>query len=314
MTPRGAIVAMRLYSLDRPNHALPAGACMGPILAAVLLASTIHSFGADTAASNPPAGMAVTVAKVKSACFSDTLVVMGNLVPRNEVLVRPDREGLQIKEILTEAGKNVNAGQVLARLAAPNEPQGSPIPINAPVAGVILAGPTVVGEMASARGNPLFRILADGNLDLSADVAAKVASRLAVGQAARIKVAGINESPGKVRLVTTTVDPTTQLGKVSVAPQHNPLLRVGAFAQATITVGQVCGVAVPLSALLFGPDGSVVQTVRNDRVETRRVTVGLFVRNDAQIREGLTEGDTIVVRAGAFLRDGDRVRAVVADQ
>ena len=155
---------------------------------------------------------------------------------------------------------------------------------------------------------------ADGNLDLSADVPAKVASRLVVGQAARIKVAGVNESPGKVRLVSTTVDPTTQLGKVNIAPQVNPLLRVGAFAQATITVGQACGVTVPLSALLFGPDGSVVQTVRNDRVETRRVTVGLFARNDAQIREGLAEGDVIVVRAGAFLRDGDRVRAVVADE
>jgi HlyD family secretion protein len=308
------MVTMRFFALDRSKQASPARAWMGPIMATVLLASTIHSYGADAASSSLPVGMTVTVATVKSACFSDTLVVTGNLVPRNEVLVRPDREGLQIKEILAEPGKNVNAGQVLARLGAPNEPQGSAIPINAPVAGLILAGPAVIGAMASARGDPLFRILADGNLDLAADVPAKVASRLVVGQAARIKVAGVNESPGKVRLVSATVDPTTQLGKVNVAPQVNPLLRVGAFAQATITVGQACGVTVPLSALLFGPDGSVVQTVRNDRVETRRVTVGLFARNDAQIREGLAEGDVIVVRAGAFLRDGDRIRAVVADE
>ena len=147
-----------------------------------------------------------------------------------------------------------------------------------------------------------------------ADVPAKEASRLAIGQVAKIKVAGVNELPGKVRLVSTTVDPTTQLGKAHIAPDHNSLLRVGAFARATITVGQACGVAVPLSALLFGPDGSVIQTIRDDRVETRRVTVGLFAQNDVQIREGLTEGDMIVVRSGAFLRDGDRVRAVVADE
>jgi HlyD family secretion protein len=149
---------------------------------------------------------------------------------------------------------------------------------------------------------------------LSADVPAKEASRLAVGQAARVKVAGVNELPGKVRLVSTTVDPSTQLGKVHIALERNSMLRVGAFARATITVGQACGVAVPLSALLFGPDGSVVQTVRNDHVETRRVTVGLFAQNDAQIREGLSEGDMIVVKAGAFLRDGDRVRSVVAQE
>jgi len=304
---------MRTFSPDRSTgaSAVPPGAA---IAAAVLLTLTVSSFGADTAAPSPPAGMAVTVAKVKNACFSDTLVVMGNLLPHNEVLVRPDREGLQIKEISAEVGTSVRAGQLLARLSAPNDAPGSTTSINAPVAGVILAGPTVIGEMATARGEPLFRILGGGDMDLSADVPAKDTARLAVGQAARVKVAGVDETPGKVRLVSTTVDPSTQLGKVSISPQRNPLLRVGAFAQATITVGQACGVAVPLSALLFGPDGSVVQTVHNDRVETRRVKIGLFAQNEAQIREGLAEGDLIVVRAGAFLRDGDRVRPVGADE
>jgi len=313
MKPRRAMLTMRLFSAHRQNHAPAALWGAASIVGAILLASTVHSFAAD-GATNPPVEMAVTVAKVKSACFSDTLVVMGNLVPRNEVLVRPDREGMVIKEILVESGKSVNAGQALARLAAPGDAQGSLTAINAPIAGIILAAPTVIGETASARGDPLFRILGAGDLDLLADVPAKDASRLAVGQAARIKVAGVNELPGKVRVVSTTVDPTTQLGKAHIAPERNALLRVGAFARATITVGQACGVAVPLSALLFGPDGSVVQTIRDDRVETRRVTVGLFAQNDAQIREGLKEGDMIVVRAGAFLRDGDRVRAVVADE
>ena len=303
---------MRALLLDGSTGVSARSSSMA-IASAALLMATIHSLAADAPAAGPPA-MTVTVAQVKNACFADTLVVMGNLVPHNEVLVRPDREGLQIKEILAEVGKSVTAGQALARLSAPSEPQSAPISINAPVAGTILAGPAVIGETASARGDPLFRILAAGDLDLAADVPAKDTARLAVGQAARIKVAGVAETSGKVRLVATTVDPATQLGKVSVTPQRNPLLRVGAFAQATITVGQACGAAVPLSALLFGPDGSVVQTVHNDRIETRRVTVGLFAQNDAQIREGLAEGDVIVVRAGAFLRDGDRVRPVGAGE
>jgi HlyD family secretion protein len=314
MKQRRAMLTMGLLSahwLNRASSALP---CAGSIMGTVLLASTVHSFAADAVATTPPPEMSVTVAKVKKACFSDTLVVMGNLVPRNEVLVRPDREGMVIKEILVEAGKGVSSGQALARLAASGDTAGSLTTINAPIAGIVLAAPTVIGETATARGDPLFRILGAGDLDLLADVPAKEASRLAVGQVARIKVAGINELPGKVRLVSTTVDPSTQLGKAHIAPEHNSLLRVGAFARAIITVGQACGVAVPLSALLFGPDGSVVQTIRDDRVETRRVTVGLYAQNDAQIREGLTEGDTIVVRAGAFLRDGDRLRTVVADE
>src|SRR5580700_2891746 len=147
MRSRRAMLTMRFFSAQGLNQAPAALSCAASIIGAVLLASTVHTFGAD-GATNPPAEMAVTVAKVKSACFSDTLVVMGNLAPRNEVLVRPDREGMVIKEILAESGKTVIAGQALARLAAPNDPQGSLTSINAPVAGIILAAPTVIGETA----------------------------------------------------------------------------------------------------------------------------------------------------------------------
>jgi multidrug efflux pump subunit AcrA (membrane-fusion protein) len=63
-----------------------------------------------------------------------------------------------------------------------------------------------------------------------------------------------------------------------------------------------------LSAVLYGPEGAVVQVVRDDRIETRRVRVGLLSGGKAEIREGLSEGDQVVARAGTFLREGDRVR------
>jgi HlyD family secretion protein len=52
----------------------------------------------------------------------------------------------------------------------------------------------------------------------------------------------------------------------------------------------------------------VVQVVRRQRVETRRVEVGLMSAGQVEIREGLTEGDVVVARAGALLREGDPVR------
>jgi hypothetical protein len=62
--------------------------------------------------------------------------------------------------------------------------------------------------------------------------------------------------------------------------------------------------------VLYGPSGSVVQVVRDGRVETRRVNVGLIASGQVEIREGLANGDSVVARAGAFVRDGDRVRPV----
>jgi HlyD family secretion protein len=309
-----ATSAKRLFLRGKFIRNLNVSVWIGAGVAGILLVSTLTSNGAEPGTPNTPAGMAVTVTRAKSACFADVVVVEGNLVPRNEVLVRPDREGLQIKEILAEVGANVSSGAALARLSAPNDTQSSIITISAPIGGVVLAAPTVVGVMASARGEPLFRLIGDGDLDLAAEVPAKQASRLSVGLEAKIKIAGVDELTGHVRVVATTIDATTQLGLTRIAIDHNTLLRVGAFARATISFGESCGVSIPMSALLFGPEGSVVQSIRNDRIETRRVSVGLFAQNNIQIREGLAEGDMIIVRAGAFLREGDRVRPVVERQ
>jgi HlyD family secretion protein len=258
-------------------------------------------------------GMAVSVAKAKRACFSDILVTLGTVVPRHEVLVRPDREGLQTEEILVEPGETVAASQVLARLRPTGEQQqGAMVAIRAPVGGLVIAAPKVVGEMASVRGEPMFRIVADGELDLVGDIPANRASRLSVGQPANVKVVGLDEVPGRLQSVPTTIDPITQLGQVRISLPQSPVLRLGLFARATIELEKSCGVVVPFSALLFGPEGPVVQTVRNDRVETRRITVGVSAKNEFQVRDGLAEGDMIVVRAGAFLREGDRVRPMVA--
>ena len=82
--------------------------------------------------------------------------------------------------------------------------------------------------------------------------------------------------------------------------------------RALIKTGQSCGVSVPLTAILYGSAGTVVQVVRRDRVETRRVEVGLMSAGQVEIREGLVEGDILVARAGALLREGDPVRPITA--
>jgi hypothetical protein len=56
-----------------------------------------------------------------------------------------------------------------------------------------------------------------------------------------------------------------------------------------------------------------VQVVRRARIETKRVEVGLTSGGQIEIRDGLTEGDIVVARAGALLREGDPVRAITAE-
>jgi RND family efflux transporter MFP subunit len=164
--------------------------------------------------------------------------------------------------------------------------------------------------MASARAEPLFRIATRGEMELLAETPVNTLARVAPDQSAKIEIVGIGELAGKVRLFSTTINPTTQLGQVRIFVGSDQRLRVGAFGRATIQVGRRCGAAIPLSAVLYGQGGAIVQVVRDGRIESRRVTVGLLAGGEAEIREGLSEGDMVVARAGAFVRDGDRVRPI----
>jgi hypothetical protein len=147
-----------------------------------------------------------------------------------------------------------------------------------------------------------------------AETPVKSLASLAPDQSAKVEILGLGELPGKVRLASIAINPMTQLGQVRLLIGADPRLRVGAFGRANIEIGERCNAAVPLSAVLYGPGGTVVQVVRDGRIETRTVTVGLLENGQAEIREGLAEGEMVVARAGAFVREGDRVRAVAADE
>jgi HlyD family secretion protein len=269
----------------------------------------------DIAASQPSqtaADMAVTVTQSKRACFPDTIQVTGVLVPRREVLVRPDREGLQVSQVLVGPGDTVVSGQVLARLVPPGGQSGATVAVQAPAAGVVSARSAVIGATATARADPLFRIVAQGEMELLAEVSARRHADLVADQLAKLEIVGVGEVDGKVRMMSQAINPATQLGEVRIFIGSDSRLRVGTFGRATINVGRRCGPAVPLSAVLYGTDGAVVQVVRDNRIETQRVTIGLLALGQVEIREGLREGEMVVARAGAFLREGDRVKPVPA--
>jgi HlyD family secretion protein len=281
---------------------------LAPLSAALLcLASASPSLAADDP--DAPRGAAVTVLKAAKSCFDRIVEVSGLVIPREETSVRPDRPGLKVAEIMADAGDSVTAGQALARLTLP---EGGTVQVTAPVAGLIASSTAQIGAVASGRGEALFSIIARSEFDLVGLVPTQDLGKLAANQTARIKILGAGEVDGKVRRVASTVEPNSQLGQVFVSVTTTRRLLANSSGRAMIKTGQSCGVAVPLTAVLYGNGGTVVQVVRRARVETKRVEIGLMSGGQVEIREGLLEGDIVVARAGALLREGDPVRPVTA--
>jgi RND family efflux transporter MFP subunit len=171
-----------------------------------------------------------------------------------------------------------------------------------------------VGATASPFGEPLFRIAADGEIEVEVEVPGIHVPLLAPGQSARIALEDGRELSGRIRLVSVEIDPITQMGRARISVDDDPSLLAGRFVGATIDARRSCGVAVPRSAISSRAGGTSVLIVRAGVVETRNVRLGLRSDQDAEIQEGLVEGDVVVANAGTSLRDGDKVKPVFREK
>lgn len=114
-----------------PNEALPpmpaparrAGAFARSLLATLILATAAPLASAGTAhgeeasPATGPAALTVSVLRPRRETLPETLLVTGSLMPREEIEVGPEVEGLRLEDILVEAGDRVEKDQVLARLS-----------------------------------------------------------------------------------------------------------------------------------------------------------------------------------------------------
>jgi len=288
---------------------LPRAVARSLFPAAIAGVFALGPYPAGAAEDDAPRGPAVTVLKVAKSCFSDIVEATGTIIAREETSVRPERPGLKVTEVLAEAGQTITAGQVLARLALP---EGGTLQVTAPVAGVIATSTAQIGNFASAKGEALFTIVARSEYDLVGLVATTDMRKLAVNQQATVRIAGAGDIDGKIRRIGPTVEQNIQQGMVYIGISSQKRLLLNASGRALIKTGQSCNVAVPLTAVQYSSAGTVVQVIRRNRVETKRVEIGLMSGGNIEVRDGLNDGDVIVARAGALLREGDPVRPVMA--
>lgn len=253
--------------------------------------------------------LSVAVVQPQRACFKEQVWLSGTVVPRNEVEVGPDEDGLRILRVLAKPLDKVAQGQVLAELARPDQPGQVAATLRAPVAGSVGQSHAHVGAL-TARAQTLFKIVPQGTFELAAEVPVKSLGTLAAGQSVQVSPLGLPEIAGRVRSVSTDIDGATQVGRARVALVGSADLRQGQFARGVATVGERCGIGLPESAILRSPEGSVVFVSNRGHVEGRLVTTGLSSNDAVEIRSGLDGNEAVLLRAGPFVREGDLVNAL----
>ena len=87
------------------------------VVALCAIAGTPSLSWAAEPSPKPALAPAVTVTRAVEREVIERAIVTGTLVPREEILVAPEIEGLRITEVLVEEGDVVEKGEVLARLS-----------------------------------------------------------------------------------------------------------------------------------------------------------------------------------------------------
>lgn len=183
--------------------------------------------------------------------------------------------------------------------------------VKAPVGGEIITRNAQVGAVASAAGQPMFVLIRDGALEMNADIPESELVRLKPGQTVTMRAVGAAAPlTGTVRLVEPTIDTATRLGRARITINERDKVVTGMFIDAEIMVTEREGVAVPVTAIGSAPTGTTVMKVTDGTVSRVKVKTGIRDGGWIEILEGIAPGDTVVTKAGAFVRDGDRINPV----
>ena len=96
----------------------------------------------------------------------------------------------------------------------------------------------------------------------------------------------------------------------AIRPELRVAGAVGTFGRGRIETNRSRGIGVPVSAVLYGPDGASMQVVDGNRIATKRVQTGITASGRVEVTKGIDVGAVVVAKSGTFLRDGDIIRPV----
>lgn len=189
--------------------------------------------------------------------------------------------------------------------------------VRAPIDGVVALRNVNVGDYVENMGNPppMFRIVDNRVLELTANVPSARMAALAVGQPFAFTSDALpgRTFAGRVSFINPAAEEASRTVKVKAeVPNGGETLKAGLFVKGRIVTGRRAGVlVVPRSALVswdtVSRSGGVF-VVGGGVAKRVSVETGAAPGDAVEVVKGLSAGQEVVTRGGFNLRDGDRVQ------
>jgi len=191
--------------------------------------------------------------------------------------------------------------------------------VTAPFAGVITKRYADTGSMIQAgtasqtQAMPVVRISDNSKLRLILPVPESAVPTVRIGQRVEVRVPTLNRSfPGTVARYVDKLSTATRTMDTEVdVPNPNFLLVPGMYAEVDLSLAHRNRVVtIPVTAL--DNNHEVMMITPNNRVEVRKLGVGMETADKVEVTSGLNDGDMVVIAGRARLQPGQEVKPKVA--
>src|SRR3984957_7074220 len=191
--------------------------------------------------------------------------------------------------------------------------------ITAPFAGVVtqryanLGTLMQAGTSSSTQAMPLVKLSQDDLYRLVIPVPESYVKFIHLGDPVNVNVPSLSRTfPGKVARFSVDVrEETRTMHTEGEGENPSRILLPGLYAEATITLEKKDdAIAVPLQAVDQDNNQTTVDIVdSSNKIEVRRIVLGIQTATDAEVLSGLQEGETVVVSDRSGLKAGQPVQS-----
>ena len=186
--------------------------------------------------------------------------------------------------------------------------------VAAPISGVVAARNIKPGNLVQIN-TPIFTIVDNSRLEATLNAPEREIAVLKAGQAVQLAVDALpgKSFEGRIDRVSPVVDSGSGTFRVVCAFDGGGELQPGMFGRIRINYDQRAdALAIPRNALLDDGSAPAVFVVRGGKAVRVELKLGYVDGEWVEVRDGLREGDPVVVAGKAALREGSAVQVIGA--
>jgi len=252
----------------------------------------------------------VKVSKVEFKDLEETVDYVGNIRAQEEAVIYPRVNG-KIIEKVKEDGSLVNKGETVAYIDRDEVGfKFEKAPVESPLTGIIGRVYVDIGENVTTL-TPIALVVDMRRVEIDLDIPEKYYSKIALDQKAKVRVDAYpdEEFSGRVTKISPVVDLSTRAAPIEIT-LDNPegKLRSGMFSKVSLVLAEHKNVPVILKEAIMGKVPNLyVYCVENQKAVLRKITLGIRQGPYYEVRDGLREGDPVVIMGQQRLYEGAQV-------